>query len=337
MDFFGNLDKLPGTPQMHRWADWAEVLCLLEGGLTSPDFASNIEKKSDDIPIEATDDVEPGQTKKDPLTNPFASPDQFKDAVKTRAADVFKYLEARSREYSDSYPFELAADGRKIMLREMRPDREMYLFLLACAAFRWVPEKGIQTRLAGEFERLSVEVLRLVMPPQAETHLFGTNPSRTTRYGGNLAAKITQLSIDIREKVLVDLATDFEPSDPGDNGLDIVSWLPSRDSAPGLLTVFAQCACTPDWVQKQHSSSHDAWQPIFRFTVAPVNYCFIPFHFRNPEGNWYSRHFIHSSVLMDRRRIMDALGPVDANGNFQVEVAQAITQLDLTPLTARVL
>jgi len=319
---------------MHRWADWAEVLCFVEDELTSPDFASNVEKKSDDIDLEVFDDVEPDQVKTDVLANPFDSPDQFKDAVRLRAADVFNHLEARSRSYGDSYPFEIDPGGKKITLRPSRPDREVYLFLLACAALRYVPRKKDQTRLAAEFEWLSVEILRLEMPVRAETHLFGTNPTRTSRYSGTLIEKIAQLSIDIREQILVDLKTDFEPSDPGDNGLDIVSWLPSVDQAPGLLTVFAQCACTPAWVQKQHSSSSDAWEPIFRFTVDPVNYCFIPYDFRNLNGYWYYRHSIHNSVVMDRRRIMDALGVPDSMGNYDSKIAAMIAALGLSAVSS---
>jgi hypothetical protein len=209
----------------------------------------------------------------------------------------------------------------------MRQDRRVYLFLLACASLRYVPEKKDQTRMASEFEWLSLEVMRLQMPAHAEVHLFGTNPNRAPRYSGDLVTKIEKLSTDIREKILVDLVTDFEPSDQGDNGLDLVAWIPNGDDAPGLLTVFGQCACTPAWVQKQHSSSKDAWEPIFRFTTSPVNYCFIPYDFRDLKGSWYQRRSIHNSVLMDRRRIMRSFGSPDINGNFETSISEALSDV----------
>lgn len=313
---FGQYERLPGSPQLHRWADWAELLCFMDGQLSVPDLGSGIEERTDDMAIELSDDCEPDDRNNDALGQESDSVDEFKDRIAGRSREVFNYLFARAEAYQESYPFELDANGRVLRPREPRPDRLIYLFLLAGSLLRYVPSKSAQVAVAAQFEWLSLEALRRELPSRAEVRLFGANSVRTGHYSGTLPEKIGQLANDIRERVLIELEDDFDPGDRGDNGLDLVAWIPPDDPAPGLLTAFGQCACTPDWVQKQHSSSVDAWEPIFRFTVDPVNYCFIPFDFRKPDGNWYARHSIHNSVVMDRRRILAAFGQPDENGNF---------------------
>ena len=48
-----------------------------------------------------------------------------------------------------------------------------------------------------------------------------------------------------------------------------------------ILTILGQCACTEDWVSKQHSSSYAAWNGKLSFTSLPCNMIFIPFCFRD--------------------------------------------------------
>lgn len=313
---FGNLDRLPGSPQLHRWADWAELLCLSLGELGVPDLAEEVGRREDSLHAELDDDIEPDSRVRDDLLNPFDSPDQFSDAVSRRAHDTFGVIATRASAYGDAYPFNLDAANRRISLREARKDRLMYLFLLTCASLRYVPSKRDQTIFAGAFEWLSLEALRFQSPAHAEVHLFGANPTSTGRYDMPLAARIRQLSTDIREPARVDLDKEFPPPGAGDNGLDLVSWLPMQDEAPGLFTVFGQCACTPKWVEKQHSSSADAWEQIFGFTVRPTNVCAIPYDFRSLDGDWYARHSLHGALLLDRRRMMSTIGKLDASGAF---------------------
>lgn len=328
-DLFGNLDRPPGSPQLHRWADWAEVLCLTSGGLSIPDLASEVEARKDTLHTELDDEVEPDNRSAEELKNPFTSPDQFSDAVARRANDTFALIATRSVAYGEAYPFELDSAGRRLSLRSSRMDRLIYLYLLACAGLRYVPSKADQTLFSTRFEWLSLDAFRSHMPAAAEVHLFGDNPVAGSRYTGQIADKIRQLGQDIREEIRVDLAAEFPPPGSGDNGLDLVSWLPMGDAAPGVLSAFGQCAATPKWVEKQHSSSADAWESIFGFTVRPTNVCVIPYDFRKLDGDWYAKHSLHGAFLLDRRRLMATLGELDEHGGLR-----RVTQdtLDLLPL-----
>jgi hypothetical protein len=152
------------------------------------------------------------------------------------------------------------------------------------------------------------------MPAHAAVHLFGKNAERSTgRYTGRLVAKLRLLANDLGEVVRFD-TDEFSERDFGDNGLDVVAWIPSGDSLNGKIVIFGQCACTPEWVAKQHSSADDAWYEVMSLMARPVNVCFIPYDFRRPDGRWYKRSSIQRTVVIDRRRLMYQLGllPVSA-------------------------
>ena len=325
---FRDLARLPGSPHLHRWADWAEALCIYEGMLTAPDLSTEVEKRADSLHVEAEDDVEPGLGGVESLKTPFKSDAEFSDAVTQRASDTFALLAARAAEYGDQYPFELDDAGRRLTLRNLQPNRGLYLFLLTCSTFRYLDDAATQTDLAGRFEWLSLQALRAQLPARAEVHLFGANPQPGARYDVGLRDRVRRLGGDIREELLIDVDREF-PSDSGDNGLDLVGWLDQPDASPGLAISFGQCACTPQWVSKQHSSSHAAWNPAFRFTVPPANFCFIPFDFRGTDGDWYLRTSIQGSVVIDRRRLLKTVGLADSHGELIALDDDVRTQLNL--------
>ena len=111
---------------------------------------------------------------------------------------------------------------------------------------------------------------------------------------------------DLCEKVVAD-PDDYSPMDTGDGGLDVVGWTSLDDSVPSNLIVLGQCACTPNWFNKQSSSSYGAWSNKIAFVAPPSNMCFIPFFFRRADGTWHKVKDIHSSILIDRLRLVTLL------------------------------
>lgn len=306
----GNLDKLPGSPQLHRWADWAEWLCWTSAALSlsTSDLAEAIESRRQERFSELDDDVEPEA--RDVALLPD-SPDSatFKDSTVRLANDVFRLLEDRLRSFGESYPFEWSR--RQLVVREDSPSHHPYLFLLACSTLRYVPDKAKQVDLAARFEWLSVEATRRLLPDRSNVRLFGSNTRRDGHYSGLLIDRVQKLAADLGERFIAD-RDDFEARDQGDNGLDVVAWVPFSDGLSGFPTILGQCACTPTWVVKQHSSSRDSWKSIMTFSVDTTNYCFIPFDFRKADGSWHAKHQIHNSVLIDRRRFIEILTPAFA-------------------------
>jgi hypothetical protein len=134
--------------------------------------------------------------------------------------------------------------------------------------------------------------------------VFGSNSAhRYTRYTGNILTKIRRLAADLHEAPKAKEA-DFPPNATGDEGLDLVGWVPWGDDAPGRVLFFAQCACSKDeWVAKQHSSSAEGWRNKIDFTVPPANVAFIPVCFRKADGSWHSTADIQS-IVVDRLRLL---------------------------------
>jgi hypothetical protein len=309
-----DLSRLPGSPQLHRWADWAELLCLTspDGSFSRSSLAAAAQQRKDYRDVEDLDEVESDYAGEDDVL--ASDGPELDDAYLAKASSVFEYLQQRAATFEDAYPFNVAADGWHISLAKDTDIKNVYLFVLVCASLRYVPSKADRTSLTSMYEGLCTRAVQHQMPPYAAVHLFGKNAELTTgRYTGRLVEKIGLLASDLGEKTRFD-GDEFSEKDFGDNGLDVVAWFPSGDPLNGKIVIFGQCACTPEWVAKQHSSGDDAWYEVMSLMARPVNVCFIPYDFRRPDGRWYKRSSIQRTVVVDRRRLLHQLGllPVSA-------------------------
>lgn len=305
---FDEVERLPGAPQLHRWADWAELLAYTSavGAISMPELAETTERRTDFIAAESEDDQDLDEAETEPLiAESQGEPAKYRDALARRAGDVLNYLQDRATRYGSVYPFDVDVNARTVSLRPSTTSRQFYLFLLTCACLRYVGAAD-RTSLAAKFELAGIEVLKRMLPARAEVHLFGANSLMTGKYTGLLFEKVQALAADLGERVLA-TSTDFERGDRGDNGLDLVAWVPLDDELPGRIAVFAQAACTPDWVSKQHSSHASSWSSTITLTADPVNMVFIPYDYRRPGAEWYTSRHIHKSAVIDRYRIVKLL------------------------------
>ena len=79
----------------------------------------------------------------------------FKDATVDKAVTVFYLLEARSKAYMSAYPFTFESNVLEVRKSDTNATA-IYLFLLACASFRYVASKRAQTQLATDYSRLKL-------------------------------------------------------------------------------------------------------------------------------------------------------------------------------------
>ena len=288
----------PKASETHLGADYVELLCLHDvGGMVSKSDVLDSIHRGDDIfrPEEEAGQEDSGIT--------------YPDRLVTRVDDWFRHVEYRESAFGRFYPFRLA-EGCCTLCRRGRItlNHKMYLFLLLSANLRCF-DRQRQSDLAAAFELASLEALRQYLPKESTVRQFGKNALRSPRhYPGPIWQKVQKLAGDIREN-LACAEVDFSPRSTGDEGMDLVAWLPlgESDVAPGVLTVFAQCACTDEWVEKQLGSSAMSWRSFISFTVEPANIVFIPFCFRNPRGEWFKRTDIKNSILVDRVRLVQLL------------------------------
>ena len=292
-----SLDKLPKKYIYHfQWADYIELLCLvnMDGEFSQSDFLSRVQNRADDL---CEIEEENGDNSLPALGND--------DKWNSRATDYFAHLEFRLREFGEFYPFEFSS-STSIKLKESLNDKhKFYLFFLYAANLRYCIEH--KTDLTGNFELISREALKQMLPENAKVHVFGKGPEVESHYQGTIWNKIKSLAKDLRA-VLNVTEDDFNANTTGDRGLDIVGYVPCLDEANGMLSVFGQCACSPDhWTTKQHSSGWDAWSPVLQMCPPPTNTTFIPLCFRNISGDWDNKLSIHNSLLIDRLRFIRLL------------------------------
>lgn len=304
-----------------------------------PEFAETTERMKDLLSEESMDDQDPTEDETESLiTEAEGESSEYRDALAKRAGDVFGYLKDRAVRYGTIYPFDVDVHALTLTLRSPTVSRRFYLYLLSCACFRYVSKRQDQTDLAAKFELVGIAVLKQMLPESAEVHLFGANPLGGDRYPGLLPEKIKTLASDLGEKYYAK-EKDFEKGDRGDNGLDLVAWIPLMDELPGRISVFAQAACTPHWVSKQHSSKSNSWSKVMSLTAEPVSMVFIPYDYRRPGPEWYTDRHIHNSAVVDRYRIIrmlsagpDPLDPIhltaDLLGKLNLNIFDEFREMD---------
>ncbi len=294
-----NLENLPraGEYETHVWADYIELLCLAneDREFSKADALDRFRERSRDL----------GEGGEELLSGDELSPGEENDKWVQLVDNWFRHLYYRKEAFGAFYPFSFSPKGDVLIATDpLALEHRFYIFLLLSSNLRHV--QSVIHYLTSNFEFLSSEAMKKLLPASAEVHIFGANALHQGKYTGNLWDKIVALAGDLKERVLVSEA-EFSPHDTGDKGIDVVGWVPFNDPAPGLPIFFAQCGCTLKWVQKQHSSSHSAWNPIMTFLCPPGNIAFIPYCFRNSDGGWHKSVDIHHSLIIDRLRLVHLL------------------------------
>ncbi|MDL9944598.1 hypothetical protein QSJ19_03155 [Gordonia sp. ABSL11-1] len=270
------------------------------------DLAAAISQREEWRGTEAFDDPSPKEDEADPFAR--GEDDDPEDKCISEAREILAYMTTRQVSFGSAYPFAVSEDGTLVRVKGETEWRNLYLLLLISSSLRYVPDRSARSKLTSIFEFVCFVALKRHLGDSAETHIFGKNSLGVgSRYTGKLPDKLRTLAADLNERTRF-LETEFRTSDVGDNGLDIVAWNGFGDDVNGLIVYFGQCACTPKWVDKQHSVSDDSWYGIMSLLAKPVPICFIPFDFRQADGSWYKPSAIHRGVLVDRRRLLVMLG-----------------------------
>ncbi len=298
----------------HHWIDGIELLCL-----TSPDGRLS---QSDVLDIWLPEsELEENEVLESGFDSTSAGDQaQYNQKHIEKVNDWFRYLDYRVNAFSQAYPFTLSADKETLIRKEnLDVKSELYVLFLLCSCQGYVVGKGNIQSFGFAFERLCAQALRNYLPGNPEVHIFGT--SENGRYKGTFFQKVRALAEDTRGKLL--LEDEYPSTNTGDGGLDLVAWLPMQDENSGLLVVFAQCGCTPQWEKKQSSSGYELWQQRISYVTPACNMVFIPYCFRQTSGGWQLKDMVRS-ILVDRERLMKLLA--NSLATFEAEPARALVQ-----------
>jgi hypothetical protein len=306
--YISNLQDKPSYPkyELQHWTDYLELLCLanLDGEVSKADYIKRFSQRESDLHQGDVEDIEAMELldKEDSFqsTNRSLKADKWQ----IRLDDWFLVIEHRVKLYGEYYPFELINDS--LFLKDSFTKHNLlYTYLLFCSNL-YLFDESDRGLLANSFELLSLDVLKNILPKNANIHLFGKNTFNTGDFKGPLWNKIHLLADRLNEKVNELLKKDnYPPQNTGDDGLDVVGWVSSGDELPSKLVYFGQCTCNVnEWKSKQNDSSFNAWSNKIHLTNYTNNIIIIPFCYRDSTGLWISVGDIHKSFLIDRKRLI---------------------------------
>lgn len=329
------LTDVPAHSEYHHWADYVELLCMTDpDGQFSAERLAEVADFAADLLATSPDaqDVEPGDIESflarsgaehlssfdEQELDEDADLDEDEEgdlnyAEFGRAAEeadnryewcqrVFASLESRARALGGHYPFEVDSSALHIVRSELTDERRAYVFLLCCSSLSYVSRQTLQ-RLTAIFEVVSFEVLKRMLPAGAEVDVYGTARGRVqSRFTGTQFQRLQSLATELRGKVIAE-AVDFHPRDRGDNGLDLVAWIPMGDHSKGVPSFFGQSACGRGWEGKQYEASHERWREFIHLTSPSTKVTFIPHYYRKVGEAWYAESEV-SGVVIDRLRTL---------------------------------
>jgi len=307
------IQKLQTKPSFKKhksfhWADHIELLCLanIDGEVSESDLIDRFIERERDLRQGDYDDIEYIQDFDiEELSGPTRR-SEIPDHWRIDLSDWFKVLKLRQQLYGDCYPFLILDKEIKLKQQELSNIHKTYIYLLLCSNL-YLFNKSAISKFTSSFEFLSLNAIKGILPSHAITDIFGTNPYNKGKYGSNLNfwGKLNLLSREIDEPISPHISKeDYTRLNRGDDGLDIVAWIPTGDNLSSKLIFLGQCACTEEWISKQSDSSHSAWSSKINFINRISNTIFIPFCYRKADGNWFKSGDIRESFLIDRKRIL---------------------------------
>jgi hypothetical protein len=315
------LAKLQSPPRhrdTHLWADYAELICLInvDGRVTKADILGRWEK-ADDLELdlaEAEEEIEVDADEPEIEEAVQQPPDVHRAA---KLDDVFRHLAYRQVAFDTDYPFQVLDDVATLQRRRVTRARRLYVYLLIASSQRYLEARSAVT-MTREFEHLAFLATRAWLPTGSRVYQFGTDRARGNRYRGRLRERLRRLAEDVNEELKVKEG-DLSTADVGDAGCDVVAWIPLGDDRGTQLVVIGQATCQVKWKNKQGEPSWDAWRRLIDFTVPTNAMFFIPFCWRRPDGQWFKPLDVRT-ILVDRLRLMWLLG------NRRVDLPEPVLQ-----------
>ena len=291
----------------NKWADYIEILCLL-----SPDADLTVDDIYDRVSGDKSADEESEIFEDYILENSINITEMDKgsdSAPKTdfkyeKIRDYFKLLDARQAQFNSSYPFVISNQNRITRIDQFSNQHYTYIYLLFSANLDYFSKFLYQ--LSHNFEEISLDVFRKLLPPTSQVHYFGSGGKRGGLFQPNkLYDRIkilgAQLGLHLSSRCTED---SIGRNNSGDGGLDLVGWYDFKEKNVGMITYFAQCACGKDWFDKQFESHPLSWEGKLQLVNRPINVLFTPSSFRKLDGHWLNDGKIIDAIIIDRLRIV---------------------------------
>lgn len=227
--------------------------------------------------------------------------------------ELLELIKERIKLYKDEYPFVYDKSEILLLKENIKWKQKLYIGLLISSKLNIFNQ--FQSNLTTEFEIISYEVFKKLLPESARIKEFGKNSS----YTGNARKKINCLAKDIGLSV-----DDYELScvderNYQERGLDIIGWIPFDDKCQNILVYLAQCACGKDTESKHHDTRR--FENYLKFyKTSPQHLMFIPYSLMNTrENKFYHSDLIEKDFLiLERKRIISLFKEEDIFNQLKI-------------------
>lgn len=285
------ISKVPSWNKnnINRWADYIEFLCLYND--------DHLVSKDDVLGMLFDGDMEE-------LQRGEADHSVKYDSLVAVIENYYEIIKYRLTMHKDYYPFEIE-DGQCVLLKDSLSDKHMhYIFLLLCSNICFIDQSSLQ-RITHVFEKYCQPIMKVLVPKDAQTELFGTTRDSNI-FKGTLRIRINQLANILGAQTTKSMDRDekYDRIHAGDAGLDIVSFL-KLDNASHIPLALGQCTCSYDeWMSKQSSIDRDTWSTRIEPLAPFWRYMYVPFFCHDACGRLENLTEIHT-CLIDRQRILN--------------------------------
>lgn len=291
-DLFRSIDLVPRHTYDFLWADYVELLCLCsKNKCVSSGNLQAITQETQDL-----------QTDSDEASQDLEAPEVLDDRISNRWVDIKRRLQMRSKSWP-SWPFQLDGAVLSSQFDAANAEHRLYVALLIASSLR-LCENTRWPEVTSAFEEISYYWMRNSLNDHWVVRPFGAHQTLPDAYTGTLRAKLEALAEDINA-ALIKPASDYDPRDTGDGGIDLVAWMLMGDSRGHWPVIFGQCACSPtDWEGKQLSVSASSVEAHILPQHPGAAYCFVPHDLQSSEQKWQRASHMLRTVVVDRARIL---------------------------------
>jgi hypothetical protein len=227
------------------------------------------------------------------------------EKIESKWRDVLNFIATRQTAFGESYPFTISDDSDTVFFRVSADslNQRIYIALLISSSLRFI-NKNRRSHITRSFEKICLPVFESLMPIGSEIRPTWASGGKEAPYTGTLYSKYSKIAEDIRCSSNF-TKSDFQATDTGDGGLDIIAWHSMEDEREGIPIGFAQCGCTPyDWTSKQLEASPSKLRRQFPTMHPWNNFYFLPLDLRQSTGGWEYKSDIGEAIVVDRLRLL---------------------------------
>lgn len=335
-ELFQALSIPPKSSDLYLWCDYVEIRCLvhpdkkfsrqnlleilaeLDAFAIRQDVDEELSEGDFDESEEISEDQDAVDDEIDEDEEFFEDVMPITDRRESKVSSIYLQLGVRAKLFGEQYPFRLDDGLQEVGLRELSlGGRCLYLQLLLSASLRLI-SKARRGELTNEFESISEDIFRGLMPNGWEVHPFGAKAS--LRYKGHLFERLKSLAKDWRGDLRIK-KEHLKTRNSGDGGLDLVAWHPlGEDGRVGLPIAAAQCGCTAEeWSLKQLEASPSklAIDVLHHWAT----YYFMPqdlVGIIDGQYDWQRRNDLARAIVIDRLRIVRLASQFGVDGKYLV-------------------